>query len=120
VALTGSLQPVIQDAVAEFNLITNQFSAEYGHSTAGQFNVLTKSGTNQLHGSIFHYAQNRNLNAMDNLTKEAIADGSLSGKPRFDYNRLGMTIGGPSLKTSFSSSALMNIALAERDAALPQ
>jgi hypothetical protein len=95
VALTGSLQPVIQDAVAEFNLISNQFSAEYGHSTAGQFNIVTKSGTNDYHGSAFYYGQNRHLNAMDNLTKAALEAGDIDKKPRFDYTRLGGTFGGP-------------------------
>lgn len=98
VSLTGSLQPVIQDAVAEFNLITNQFSAEYGHSTAGQFNIISKSGSNQYHGSAFYYGQNRHLNAVDNLTKTAIQAGDIPGKPRFDYARLGGTIGGPVFK----------------------
>jgi hypothetical protein len=98
VSITGSLQPVIQDAVAEFNLITNQFSAEYGHSTAGQFNIITKSGTNQYHGSLFHYSQNRHLNAMDNLTTAAVEAGDISEKPRFDYNRVGGTFGGPIVK----------------------
>ncbi|MBN1567267.1 MAG: TonB-dependent receptor [Acidobacteria bacterium] len=98
VALTGSLQPVIQDAVAEFNLISNQFSAEYGHSTAGQFNIITKSGTNEYHGSAFYYGQNRHLNAMDNLTKAALKSGDIDKKPRFDYARLGGTFGGPIMK----------------------
>jgi hypothetical protein len=95
IGITGPVQPVIQDAVAEFNLITNQFSAEYGHSTAGQFNVITKSGTNEFHGSAFYYGQNRTLNAVDNLTKAAIQSGDLPGKPRYDYNRLGGSLGGP-------------------------
>jgi hypothetical protein len=98
ISITGSMQPVIQDAVSEFNLISNEFSAEYGHSTAGQFNIITKSGTNQYHGSAFYYGQNRHLNAMDNLMKAAIADGTLSEKPRFDFTRLGGTFGGPILK----------------------
>jgi hypothetical protein len=42
----GPTQPVIQEAVAEFTLLTNQFSAEYGHSAGGIFNTVTKSGTN--------------------------------------------------------------------------
>ncbi len=46
VSVTGPIQPIIPDAVAEFTLLTNQFSAEYGHSTAGQFIQTTKSGTN--------------------------------------------------------------------------
>jgi hypothetical protein len=98
VNITGSLQPVIQDAVVEFNLITNQFSAEYGHSTAGQFNIVTKAGANNVHGSGFYYGQNRNLNANDNLVNNAIRAGDLSEKPRYDFNRLGGTLGGPLIK----------------------
>jgi hypothetical protein len=101
VSLTGPQSPVIQDAVAEFNLLTNMFSAEFGHSTAGQFNILTKSGTNEVHGSAFWYGQNKNLNAFDNLTKAAIADRRAIGlpdKPRFDFNRLGGTLGGPLMR----------------------
>jgi hypothetical protein len=101
VSITGSLQPVIQDAVAEFNLITNQFSAEYGHSTAGQFNIVTKSGSNEMHGSAFFYGQNRNLNAGDNLVNAAIRAHQIPGKPRFDYNRVGGTLGGPVIKNKF-------------------
>ena len=55
--ITGTAMPVIADAVQEFNLLTNQFSAEYGHSTAGQFNLITKSGTNEIHGSAFFPGQ---------------------------------------------------------------
>jgi hypothetical protein len=98
VSVTGPLSPVIQDAVAEFNLLTNQFSAEFGHSTAGQFNIVTKSGTNNWHGSAGYYMQNRHLNAGDNLINAAIDSGDIPGKPRFDYNRLGGTVGGPIMK----------------------
>jgi hypothetical protein len=89
--VTGHSQPVIQDSVAEFNLITNQFAAEYGHSAGGQFNIITKSGGNAWHGSLFGYNQNRNYNAEDNLDKVA----GLSKPSRFDYNRVGGEVGGP-------------------------
>ncbi len=89
--ITGHSQNVIQDSVAEFNLLTNQFSAEYGHSAGGQFNIITKTGTNQWHGDGWEYNQNRHYNAMDNLNK---ADG-LSQPPRFDSNRAGGDLGGP-------------------------
>ncbi|MBI4468161.1 MAG: TonB-dependent receptor [Acidobacteria bacterium] len=98
VGVTGPLSPVIQDAVAEFSLLTNQFSAEYGHSTAGQFSIVTKSGTNSWHGGAQYYVQNRNLNAADNLVNAAIRAGDIPGKPRYDYNRLGGTVGGPIIK----------------------
>ena len=50
--VTGPLASVPNDAVAEFSLLTNQFSAEFGGSSGGIFNTVTKSGTNQLHGSL--------------------------------------------------------------------
>src|SRR5437879_9628246 len=95
---TRNNSTVIPDAVAEFNLTTNQFSAEYGHSAGGQFSLVTKTGTNNWHGSGEWYNQNRNYNSLDNLTKGAILNGTLQGQPAFDNNRFGGTIGGPIIK----------------------
>ena len=96
--VTGNNSTVIPDAVSEFALTTNQFSAEYGHSAGGQFSLVTKTGTNNFHGSGEWYSQNRNFNSLDNLTKDAIASGTIPGKPAFDNNRFGGTIGGPVIK----------------------
>jgi len=75
--------------VAEFTLLTNQFSAENGHSAGGQFNIVTKSGTNNWHGAGWGYNRNRNYDAFDNLQKER------GLKDRYDYNRAGASAGGP-------------------------
>ncbi|MBV9085985.1 MAG: TonB-dependent receptor [Acidobacteriaceae bacterium] len=99
--VTGPNSTVIPDAVSEFTLQTNHFSAEYGHSAGGQFNVVTKTGTNNWHGSGYEYFQNRNLNALDNLTQQAIAAGTIPGKPNFDDNRFGGNIGGPLIKNKW-------------------
>jgi hypothetical protein len=105
--VTGNNSTVIPDAVSEFALQTNQFSAEYGHSAGGQFSLITKTGTNRLHGSGEWYLQNRNFNSLDNLTKAQILEnesanppvpGSLLSKPAYDNNRFGGTIGGPIIK----------------------
>jgi len=97
--VTGNNSTVIPDAVAEFNLTTNQFSAEYGHSAGGQFSLVTKTGTNNWHGSGEWYNQNRNYNSLDNLTKNAIdVQHTLPGQPAFDNNRFGGTMGGPIVK----------------------
>jgi Carboxypeptidase regulatory-like domain/TonB dependent receptor-like, beta-barrel len=97
--VTGNNSTVIPDAVAEFNLTTNQFSAEYGHSAGGQFSLVTKTGTNNWHGSGEWYNQNRNYNSLDNLTKNAIdVQHTLAGQPAFDNNRFGGTVGGPIVK----------------------
>lgn len=98
VSVTGPVQYVIPESVGEFTLLTNQFSAEYGHSTAGQFIANTKSGTNDFHGEALGFVNNRNFNTLDNLTKAAIARGDLSKAPRFDWIRTGASLGGPVVK----------------------
>jgi len=99
--VTGNNSTVIPDAVAEFNLTTNLFSAEYGHSAGGQFSLVTKTGTNSWHGSGEWYNQNKNYNSIDNLTKNAIAAKTIPGQPDFDNNRFGGTMGGPILRNKF-------------------
>jgi hypothetical protein len=100
----GPTQPVIQESVAEFTLLTNQFSAEYGHSAGGQFNIVTKSGTNNWHGAGWGYNRNRDFNGATDQEIAAAAKAEAKGllvpdvKNRFDYNRLGADIGGPILK----------------------
>jgi Carboxypeptidase regulatory-like domain/TonB dependent receptor-like, beta-barrel len=98
--VTGPNSTVIFDAVQEFALQTNQFSAEYGHSAGGQFNLVTKSGTNAYHGSGEWYAQNRNFNSLDNLTKAAILNNTpgVTQQPPYDNERGGGTFGGPIIK----------------------
>jgi hypothetical protein len=93
--VTGAVAVPIQDSVEEFQLLTNQFSAEFGHSTAGQFITTTKSGTNEFHGGIWEYNINRHLLSLDNLTAAAAADDPNFEKPRFDRNRFGGALGGP-------------------------
>ncbi len=92
---TGPQGNVIQDAVAEFTILKSNFNAEFGQATGGQFNIVTKSGTNDYAGNIFWYHQNRHLNSADFLTETAIESGRIDEKPTFDLNRLGGTFGGP-------------------------
>jgi Carboxypeptidase regulatory-like domain/TonB dependent receptor len=99
--VTGNNSTVIPDAVAEFNLTTNQFSAEYGHSAGGQFSIVTKTGTNNWHGSGEWYNQNKNYNSLDNLTKAAISQHTIPGQPDYDNNRFGGTLGGPLVKNKW-------------------
>lgn len=90
-SVTGPLVVVPNDAVAEFTFLQNQFGADFGHSSGGQFNEVVKSGSNQYHGSAYEYFVNRDLLATDNLN--AIAGVPLH--PRYDDNRFGGTFGGP-------------------------
>ncbi len=94
IVVTGALSPVINEAIAEFSLITNQYSAEYGFAGGGQFNVVTKSGTNAWHGEGHYFNRYRGLNARTNLEEDA----GLISPARDDYNRVGGSIGGPVLK----------------------
>lgn len=98
--VTGPNSTVIFDAIGEFHLQTNMFSAEYGHSAGGQFSLVTKTGTNSYHGTGEWYLQNRNFNSLDNLTKAAIVADTpgLSSQPAYDNSRYGGTFGGPIIK----------------------
>jgi len=89
--VTGPLVYVSNESVSQFSILQNQFSPEFGGASGGVFNVIVKSGTNQFHGSIYEYMQNRNLDAVDALNVHA----GQRTLPRFDNNRLGATIGGP-------------------------
>ncbi len=89
--VTGPVVSIPGDAVAEFTILQNQFSAEFGHSSGGQFNTVIRGGSNQVHGVVYDYLENRNLNALDQAAKR---QGTLT-QPRFDQNHLGGSIGGP-------------------------
>ena len=82
------------EAIAEFTLLQNQFSPEFGGGSGGIFTAVVKSGANDLHGNLYEYLQNRKLNAVDSLYWTQ----GLTSLPRYDNNRLGGTIGGPILK----------------------
>jgi len=89
--VTGPVLAIPNDAVAEFTILQNQFTAEFGHSSGGQFNTVLRGGTNELHGIVYDYLQNRKLNSID----QANARQGILSNPRFDQNRLGAAIGGP-------------------------
>jgi hypothetical protein len=75
------------DAIQEFKVQTNSYNAEYGRYASGVINVLTKSGTNQFHGSAFEYLRNTVFNAND--------WGSTLARAPFHRNQFGATLGGP-------------------------
>jgi hypothetical protein len=92
--VTGPLVYIPNDAVANFTVIQNQFSPEFGHSAGGQFNQVITSGTNSIHGGAYEYFRNRNLNAID----QKIANQGVFKNPRYDNNRFGGMVGGPVIK----------------------
>src|SRR5437867_11714696 len=68
-AVTGPLVYVPTEATQEFSILQNQYNSEFGHSTGGQLNTVVKGGTNDMHGSLYEYFQNRKLNALDQSFK---------------------------------------------------
>ncbi|MBL8150786.1 MAG: TonB-dependent receptor, partial [Blastocatellia bacterium] len=105
--VTGPQIYISPETVAEFTLLANQFSAEFGRSNGGQFVTVTKSGTNEYHGTGYFFVQNRFLNALDTLQKNAgvvrersaVRDNpNLSLIPRSDFSRYGGNVGGPIVK----------------------
>src|SRR5256712_6753460 len=77
------------EAVKEFQVVASGANAEFGRTAGGVINVITKSGTNEVHGSAFHYQR-----------LEALASSTSDGKPLTDFRReqFGGTIGGPIIK----------------------
>ena len=103
----GYTPPV--DAIQEFNLVTQNASADFGNYEGGVISATIKSGTNNYHGDVFEYFRNDYLNANNTSnywTKGLPADEGTPGhyadgttvKPELRYNQFGGTIGGPILK----------------------
>jgi len=74
------------DSIAQFRIITNNFDAEYGNYSGGQINVVTKSGTNQYHGTVFDFLRNTDLDARNYYSPT---------RGVFIQNQFGGTVGGP-------------------------
>ena len=74
------------DSIAQFRIITNNFDAEYGNYSGGQVNVVTKSGTNQYHGTVFDFLRNTDLDARNYYAPT---------RGVFIQNQFGGTAGGP-------------------------
>jgi Carboxypeptidase regulatory-like domain len=88
--------PTVQpspDTIQEFRVLTNTFDAEYGRNSGSVINVVTKSGTNQWHGSAYEFFRNKVLNANEYCF--TAAEGLPCDKPQFNQNQFGGTFGGP-------------------------
>lgn len=97
-SITGPQSYISPEEVAEFTLLQNQFSAEFARSNGGNFLTVTKTGTNEFHGTFYGFFRNRYLNAIDNLQKiqgvnrDRESDNFMG---RSDYFRGGYNLGGP-------------------------
>jgi len=84
--------PAVQptpDSIAEFRVLSNTFDAEYGRNSGAVINVVTKSGTNSWHGSVYEFLRNQSLNSKGYLDLR---------RPDDKQNQFGGTFGGPIIK----------------------
>jgi hypothetical protein len=87
----GQATDINQDTVQEFQVVSSQFTAEYGKASGGIINVITKSGTNELHGSAYYYLRRDSLDAHDFFAQD---------QPKLTKDNYGATLGGPIVKNS--------------------
>ena len=116
----GVVQLNNPDLIQEVRLVTNQFSAEYGRNSSSVFNAITKSGSNEFHGSAFWFHNDNHLNACSNLNKNAgfcnksSADPSRQIAPFRIENQAGFTVGGPLHLPSFGEGGPSHISGKDR------
>ena len=92
-SVNASRSTVSQEAVQEFQVVTNSFAPEFGRSSGGVVNVVTKSGTNDFHGNVFGFLRDKSFQARNALRR--LRD------PPFTRTQYGGTLGGPSKDRTF-------------------
>jgi outer membrane receptor protein involved in Fe transport len=80
------------DAIQEFSVLTSNYSAEYGKTSGGVVNAITRSGTNDFHGSAYEFLRNSALDARNYF------EDPTAGKAPFKRNQFGVGVGGPIVK----------------------
>ena len=91
---TGVAYTYSLDAIQEFQVNSNAYSAEFGQAAGGMINAVTKSGTNDIHGDLFYYLRYPSLNALDPYSK---SQGILT-QPEHQRQQFGGSVGGPIIK----------------------
>lgn len=86
-SINGVRATVSQEAVQEFQIITNNYAAEYGRAAGGVVNIITRSGSNEFHGDVFGYLRNRNFQAVNPY--------STVPNPAYTRVQAGAAFGGP-------------------------
>src|SRR5438105_576992 len=91
-SVNGVRSTVSQEAVQEFQIITNNYSAEYGRAAGGVVNIITRSGSNEFHGDVFGYLRNRNFQAVNPF---AVCQTPPCPNPAYTRVQAGAAFGGP-------------------------
>jgi hypothetical protein len=117
------------DAIQEFKVQSGDYSAEFGHASGAQINMVLRSGTNAFHGGLFEFLRNRTMDAknyfdLPDCTASLVAsDIACASIPRFDRNQFGGTLGGPLRKDKtfffFSDEQLRLRQATTREATIP-
>ena len=95
VGITGAPATLLPlDAIQEFNL-QSQFGAEYGRNSGAMVNIVTRSGSNNFHGSLYEYNRNSNFDARNYFNAKLNPDGSFNPQSPFNNNNFGGSLGGP-------------------------
>jgi len=92
---------IAPDSVAQFEVVTNNESAEYGRSSGATINVASQGGTNRFHATLYDFLRNTDLNAAGFFQPNVVSNtGTVTKfkKPAFNRNQYGMNFGGPILK----------------------
>ena len=96
---TGSNRTILiypsVDSIEEFKIERNSYGAQFGLSAGGQVSIVTKSGSNDFHGSVYYFGRNDKLNAYDTILKGNSAPGVTPAKNKLRRNDFGYTVGGP-------------------------
>jgi hypothetical protein len=117
------------DAIQEFKVQSGDYSAEFGHASGAQINMVLRSGTNAFHGGLFEFLRNRTMDAknyfdLPGCTTSLLESGTACAPiPRFDRNQFGGTLGGPLRKDKtfffFSDEQLRLRQATTREATIP-
>jgi hypothetical protein len=103
-SVNAARSTVSQEAVEEYQVTTNSYLPEFGRATGGIINVVTKRGTNDLHGNVFGFIRHRSIQARNPFAP--LIDNDPDKKPPFTRVQYGFTVGGPIIrdKTFFFGS----------------
>lgn len=94
ISVTISTSPVVPEAVAEFQVITNAYSVEFGRNSGAQVNIITKSGTNRFRGDVWDYYTSSDFYSLNNIEKASL----LTEPARFNRHQAGFDLGGPVIR----------------------
>lgn len=89
----GQVQGFTAEGIQEFEVVTQRYKAEFGRATEGVVNVITKSGTNEIHGTVFGFFRDDALNKNEYFNEQAGIE-----KPKFARQQFGFSLGGPIVK----------------------